>query len=473
MITNPYNISAKQWAKGIRERKFSCQELVESCIKIILKNDELLQSWEYFAQDTVMSAARDIDERIKNGKTTGNLAGVPVGVKDIFNTKDMPTAMGSPIWKGFTPGNDARIVARMRMRDMIIMGKTVTAEFAVHAPNKTRNPYNIDYSPGTSSSGSAAAVAAGMVPIALGTQTAGSIVRPASYCGVFGFKPSFGLLPRTGMLKTTDSLDTVGFFTRYAEDLKAFLDEIIVTGENWPISYETISKKSSREKGNRPWRIAVAKTHMWGYVENYVKDAFESLINKIAKDRDFDLIELALPVEFEESHKIHSTIYDKTLSYYFKEEFKDKDLISPIMYKIISHGKNITLDEYKEALAKQAKLRMRLEGILSNQRIDAIITNSTSSHAPKFKEDDIPDNALIWTLTASPVISMPVFMSPAGLPFGVQLISKRFHDYLLTELAEDLVEMGHIKEPRPVDVIEMNKNNIAEFRCVDSLELKS
>ena len=234
-----------------------------------------------------------------------------------------------------------------------------------------------------------------------------------------------------------------------------------------------VSKKSSREKGNRPWKIAVPKTHMWGYVENYVKDAFESLINKIAKDRDFDLIELALPVEFDESHKIHSTIYDKTLSYYFKEEFKDKDLISPIMYKIISHGKNITLDEYKEALAKQAKLRMRLEGILSNQRIDAIITNSTSSHAPKFKEDDIPDNALIWTLTASPVISMPVFMSPAGLPFGVQLISKRFHDYLLTELAEDLVEMGHIKEPRPVDVIEMNKNNIAEFRCVDSLELKS
>ncbi|MBI4681363.1 MAG: amidase, partial [Nitrospirae bacterium] len=179
-MTELYKLSAVESAKGIRERKFSCQELVESCIKIILKNDELLQSWEYFAQDTVMSAARDIDERIKNGKTTGNLAGVPVGVKDIFNTKDMPTAMGSPIWKGFTPGNDARIVARMRMRDMIIMGKTVTAEFAVHAPNKTRNPYNIDYSPGTSSSGSAAVVAAGIVPIALGTQTAGSIVRPAS-----------------------------------------------------------------------------------------------------------------------------------------------------------------------------------------------------------------------------------------------------------------------------------------------------
>lgn len=442
-----YKLSAVESAKGIREHKFSCQELIKSCTKIILKNDELLQSWEYFNQDIVMSAAKDIDERIKNGKITGNLAGVPVGVKDIFNTKDMPTAMGSPIWKGFTPGNDARIVARMRMRDMIIMGKTVTAEFAVHAPNKTRNPHNIDYSPGTSSSGSAAAVAAGMVPIALGTQTAGSIVRPASYCGVFGFKPSFGLLPRTGMLKTTDSLDTVGFFTRYAEDLKAFLDEIIVTGENWPLSYETTSKKSAREKGNRTWKIAVAKTHMWGYVENYVADAFESLINKIAKDRDFDLIEMTLPIEFEESHRIHSTIYDKTLSYYFKEEFKNKDLISPIMYEIISHGKNITLDEYKEALAKQAKLRMRLEEILSNRHIDAIITNSTSSHAPKFKVDDIPDNALIWTLTSSPVISMPAFISPAGLPFGVQFIGKRFHDYLLIELAKAIVNKGYVKEP--------------------------
>jgi Asp-tRNA(Asn)/Glu-tRNA(Gln) amidotransferase A subunit family amidase len=254
------------------------------------------------------------------------------------------------------------------------------------------------------------------------------------------------------MLKTTDSLDTVGFFTRFVEDLKAFLDEIIVTGENWPLSHEIISKKSARERGNRPWKIAVAKTHMWGYLENYVKDAFESLINKIAKDRDFDLIEMTLPVEFEESHKIHSIIYDKTLSYYFKEEFKNKNLISPIMYKIISHGKNITLDEYKEALAKQAKLRMRLEGILSNQRIDAIITNATSSHAPKFKEDDIPDNSLIWTLVSSPVISMPAFINPIGLPFGLQLVGNRFHDYLLINLAQDMVLKGYVNEPKTVNI---------------------
>ena len=250
-----FELGAVQCAKAIRKRKLSCVELAKALCSRVERYDHLIRAWECFDPGIPLLAAKRIDEKIEKGMKVGKLAGVPIGVKDIFSTEDMPTGMGSPIWKEFTPGNDARVVARLRLHEMIVMGKTVTAEFAVHTPNGTRNPYDIDYSPGTSSSGSAAAVAAGMVPLALGTQTAGSVIRPASYCGIFGFKPSFGLIPRTGILKTTDSLDTVGVFSRTAEDLEAFLNEAIVTGPNWPISFETISKTSAHEKGDGLGRL--------------------------------------------------------------------------------------------------------------------------------------------------------------------------------------------------------------------------
>ena len=444
-----FELGAAQCAKGISERKFSCGELVKALCSRIERYDHLIQAWEYFDPDIPLLAAKRIDEKRKKGVKVGELAGVPIGVKDIFSTEDMPTGMGSPIWKEFTPGNDARVVARLRLHEMIVMGKTVTAEFAVHTPNGTRNPYDIDYSPGTSSSGSAAAVAAGMVPLALGTQTAGSVIRPASYCGIFGFKPSFGLIPRTGILKTTDSLDTVGVFSRTAEDLEAFLNEAIVTGPNWPISFETISKTSAHEKGGRPWKIAVVKTHMWKFVKDYVAEAFDNLIHELSSDKDFDIRNLELPDDFEASQDIHGTIYDKALAYYFADEFEKKRLISPKMYEIIERGKNVSLEEYRSALGKQNLLRRNLEKLFDEEKLDAILTVSTSSEAPRWKEDDIPDSCLIWTLTSSPVIGAPAFVSPNKLPIGLQIVGKRYHDYLLLQLASELANREYISEPFP------------------------
>ena len=455
MKTKLFEISASDCAKSIRRGKFSCLELIESLISRIDKYDRVINAWEYFDRELAISAAKQIDKKMAKKEKTGNLAGVPIGIKDIFNTEDMPTGMGSPIWKGFTPGNDARVVARLRLHDMIVMGKTVTAEFAVHTPNGTKNPHNVEYSPGTSSSGSAAAVAAGMVSLALGTQTAGSIIRPASYCGIFGFKPSFGLIPRTGMLKTTDSLDTVGVLSRGVEDLKAFLDEAIVTGPNWPISFETISRPSAHEKGERPWKVAFVKTHMWKFVKDYVAEAFDKLIYRLSSDENFDIRNLELPEDFEASHQVHSTIYDKTLAYYFADEFKRKRLISPKMYEIIERGKNISLEEYRNALRKQNFLRRHLEKLFDEEKLDAILTVSTSSEAPKWKGDDIPDSCLMWTLTSSPVIGAPAFASPNPdkMPFGLQIVGRRYHDYLLLNLASDLVAKGYISEPAPCQLV--------------------
>jgi len=185
-----YLLDATESVRLIKTGEIKVIDLVKSCLERIDQFESTVQAWAYFDPHVTMSKARELDEKLENGTEVGDLFGVLVGVKDIFNTVDMPTQMGSPIWKGFTPGNDARVVHYLRMADAIIPGKTVTAEFAVHTPGPTRNPHNPEYMAGTSSTGSAVAVAANMAPLSIGTQTAGSTIRPASYTGIFGYKPS-------------------------------------------------------------------------------------------------------------------------------------------------------------------------------------------------------------------------------------------------------------------------------------------
>jgi len=231
----------------LKTKQISPKELASAFLKSIKMQDTKLQAWEYLNEEIIEKQIQKI-ETLDPSKYS--LWGLPIGIKDIYNTFDMPTQMGSPIWKDFTPGNDARVVHYLRRNGALILGKTTTAEFAVHYQDKTRNPHDLNRSPGTSSSGSAVAVAADMVPVAFGSQTAGSIGRPASYCGVYGYKPTFGILPRVGVLKTTDSLDTLGFFTKSARDLKLILDASRVHGQNYEFVHRYLdnyipSKKKS------------------------------------------------------------------------------------------------------------------------------------------------------------------------------------------------------------------------------------
>ena len=349
----------------------------------------------------------------------GVLSDVRVGVKDIFNTIDMPTQMGSPIWKDFTPGNDARVVHSLRMAGAVIPGKTVTAEFAVHTPGPTRNPHNPEHSPGTSSSGSAAAVALGEVPMALGTQTAGSIIRPASYCGVLGFKPTFGLIPRTGMLKTTDTLDTVGMFADTVDNLRLLFDVIRVHGRDYPFS----SLDDKRDYNNPKLVIGPKYVH----AQEYVKEALE------------DYEPIRAPHYLDYVHYWHGIIYDKTLAYYFKDEFKQETLVSDKMYEIIERGNKITLDEYKEALSIQAEYTAMFDEWMDLAGFDLLIDFSTSTTAPLFGEDDEPDNCLVWTFLGLPVVNVPLFCHD-GLPFGVQVVGRKYNDYKVLRYAKELLD---------------------------------
>ena len=428
-----------------RDRTLDPAGLAQICINRVEEFEDTYHAWVCFDKGILLKQAGEIKHRLKKGETMRLLEGIPVGIKDIMNMNEFPTQMGSPMWKGFTPGNDARVVYYIKNAGGIIPGKTVTAEFAVHTLGETLNPHDITRTPGTSSSGSAAAVAIGMVPVALGTQTAGSIVRPASFCGVYGCKPSFGLIPRTGMLKTTDSLDTVGFFTAFFTDIERVFNAISVHGFDYPISHAALTDKSRQSKpSNRPWRVAFVKTHTWQHAHDYARDALLAWAKKMAGDSDIELSEVSLPDEMKSTHEIHATIYDKTLSYYFKEEFKRAELVSPIMNALIRHGNEITVPQYQQALKAQEKLAHIMDDFL--QKFDVMISLSTAGEAPLRKDMERPDPSLMWTMTYLPVISAPVFTSPKSLPFGVQLVSRRYNDLLLFRFAVYLHSMHYIPD---------------------------
>jgi Asp-tRNA(Asn)/Glu-tRNA(Gln) amidotransferase A subunit family amidase len=433
-----YRLSATELIELVRGRKVSAREALESHFERIEALEEGLGAWAFLNKAVALKSAADIDKRLSAGDFKGSLYGLPVGIKDIFNTFDMPTGMGSPQWQNFMPGNDARAVHYLRINGAVFPGKTVTAEFAVHAPGKTVNPHNHEYSPGTSSSGSAAAVAAYMVPVSIGTQTAGSIVRPASYCGIYGFKPSFGLIPRTGVLKTADTLDTIGMFARTTQDLKLIFDIMRVHGENFPISHRALSDRSRQENGNRPWKVALVPALTKNFSEPYALEQFSGFAEKISKDKQVRLENADLPPEFDKARDLHALIYEKSLSYYFQKEFGNTKFISNIIYKMISNGKKISADEYISALEKQNNLYRTIDAYFEN--FDAILTLSTQGIAPKLNDNDKPDTCLIWTLCGLPVISMPAFKGPGGMPFGLQIVGRRYNDYLVLKLAGFLAD---------------------------------
>ena len=436
-------------AAAIHENRASAAEMAQLCIDQVQAGEHALRAWEYFDADLLLEHARTFDRersqkaRSGNAQPDGPLVGVPFGVKDIFNTKDFPTQMGSPIWNGFTPGNDARAVFHATRSGGVVAGKTVTAEFAVHALGATLNPYDETKTPGTSSSGSAAAVAAGMVPFALGTQTAGSIIRPASFCGVYGFKPSFGLIPRTGMLKTTDSLDTIGYFVPHAADLSPVLSALRVRGADYPI----VDAAFGDSEGGLPphsagWRVAVVKGPTWDDADPNAKEALLAWAEKLSTTPGFEQVEARLPNDIDQIHSLHSDIYDASLAYYFKGEGEHREFVSPIMNEIIAHGRTIPPATYRHGLEQQELLCREMDSCFTDY--DFIVTLSTAGPAPVREEREKPDSALIWNFLQLPAISAPAFADNNGLPFGLQIVGRRYSDLRLIEFVRSLVEAGLI-----------------------------
>lgn len=432
----------------LSERKISFSEI---CDELIFNLDDLNKKYHPFCifdLNQYKNQCSYLDRQYdKNPPEKFNLLeGMPVGIKDIFNTIDFPTEMGSPIWKNFTPGNDARVVHYLKNSGATIIGKTITAEFAVHHLNETLNPFDIRKTPGTSSSGSAVAVALGLIPFALGSQTAASIIRPASFCGVYAMKPSFGLIPRTGSLKTTDSLDTVGFFTSSPLDLRTGLECCRVKGPNYPFSHKIFSEHKVKSP---PFKLAFLEGHLDINFPDYALDSFKKTIVDLSKIRSLNLEKLELPKELQSTHYLHSIIYEKSLSYYFQQEASLLDSISPIMQFLISKGEKITPKSYFSALKEQEIICDIVDNIF--QDYDFIICLSTAGSAPLRGNNEIDDYSLIWTTSHLPVVNIPLFNDSNNMPYGLQIIARKYNDLTLLDFVEYLFHNELIpKSPNPI-----------------------
>lgn len=431
----------------------SSVEVMQACLDRIDLCEPEVGAWTYLDRELALGAARSAD-------VSRPLGGVPCGVKDIFNTIDMPTGMGSPVWTDFTPGNDARVVFNAKRAGCAVVGKTVTAEFAVHAPGKTRNPYDPTLSPGTSSSGSAAAVACGMVPWSLGSQTAGSIIRPASYCGVYGFKPSYGLIPRTGMLKTTDTLDQIGFFSRSPGDLWPLLENLRVHGRDYPLIAKSLDRTDTGPVPSAAPTVGFVGDALWtwGVASDEVRASVQGLARELAEAgcevREFSKIPILT-----EAHAVHGMIYDRCIAYYFDRESREGTLVSREILEMVERGREITLSTYTKALDAQVQIQRAFAAAMAN--FDVLLMPSTSGPAPRIGERDADDASLIWSLCGVPSISVPLFTSTIGLPFGAQFVAAKRHDHDLLGFLARLERDGIAPRVTPVTP-GLPKNEIAE-----------
>lgn len=419
--------TASEIVQSIQLNQIKAIEVAQLYVDFIHKKEPEIQAWECFLPEIFL------DQVTKSNNTEGKLIGVPFGVKDIFNTKDYPTQMGSPIWKDFTAGNNARVVDHLRWEGASIIGKTVTAEFAVHSSGKTLNPINQKHIVGTSSSGSAAAVASGMAPIALGTQTAGSTIRPSSYCGIFGYKPSFGLIPRTGILKTLDTLDHVCFMAKTVNDLNLMLASSRVQGSNHPFVNSTLDQ--ARQEISGVAKIGFIKTSTWQDAKGYTRDLLDSFVEKFSQEKNIIIEEVHFPEELNDIHQKHRIIYEKALSYYFSDEINNhSESISSVFLEMTARGSKTSTQKYHQGLHNQVDDTKLFDKIMKNY--DFLLCHSVAGEAPLvIKPEEPPDPCLIWTYLHAPAINIPLFKGPNQMPVGMQLVSSRYNDLQLLDMA--------------------------------------
>ena len=427
-------LSLSEAAAEIREGRISATELVTACLDRIAEVDPEIQAWAFLDRDHALSQAQALDQHRARGQALGPLHGVPIGIKDIFDTSDYPTEFGSPFWAGRTPRSDAAAVARLRAAGAVIMGKTVTTEYAYFHPGKTRNPHDRERTPGGSSSGSAAAVAAHMVPGAIGSQTNGSTIRPAAYCGVVGFKPSHGLIPRTGALLLSRTLDHVGIFARTVEDV-ALLAETLVgfdgeDADTRPMARPLFTAVAASEPPLPP-RFAFVKSPAWQHAEPVTREAFAELVDSL----DEAVAEVDLGESFARAFDFHRTVMEVEMAHNLHRDYEQgRDQLSAPLRQLIERGRTYRAVEYTAAVAGIAALNDGLDYVFDEY--DAILTPAAPGEAPRGLESTgNPIFCTLWTYLGVPAITLPLLRSEAGLPLGVQLVGRRGNDARLLRTA--------------------------------------
>jgi Asp-tRNA(Asn)/Glu-tRNA(Gln) amidotransferase A subunit family amidase len=430
--------SLAEAAENIRAGRTTATELVEDCLARIDEVDADIQAWAFLDRDHVRAQAQALDLRRAQGDAVGPLHGVPIGIKDIFDTSDYPTEFGSPLWAGRTPRHDAAAVARLRASGAIIMGKTVTTEYAYFHPGKTRNPHDRERTPGGSSSGSAAAVAAHMVPGAIGSQTNGSTIRPAAYCGVVGFKPSHGLIPRTGALLLSRTLDQVGTFTRTVEDA-ALLAESLAgydpdDPDTRPVAHPPFVAVAASEPPLPP-RLAFVKSPVWEHAEPVMQEAFGELVEALGEAA----VEVDLGASFGRALDFHRTVMEVEMAHNFHRDYeRGRSQLSGKLCQLIERGRTYPAVEYTGAVAAIPALNRGLDELFNEY--DAILTPAAPGEAPLgLDSTGSPIFCTLWTYLGLPAITVPLMRSEAGLPLGVQLVARRGNDARLLRTARWLV----------------------------------
>jgi Asp-tRNA(Asn)/Glu-tRNA(Gln) amidotransferase A subunit family amidase len=435
-------LSAAEAARRIREGLLTSQELVDACLERIAQVDDKVQAWAFLDEQHARAQARAADENKASGKPIGPLHGVPVGLKDIIDTADMPTENGTVLHKGRTPRRDAAVVTMLRAAGAVLLGKTVTTECAYFHPGKTRNPHNSEHTPGGSSSGSAAAVGASMVPLALGSQTNGSVIRPAAFCGVYGFKPTHGLVPRTGILTLSRTLDHVGFFARSIDDLALLAETLAGYDEGDPDTSPRAQIPFRRIAGEEPPvepMLAFIKTPHWERADADTKDAFAELQATLGERVE----EVELFPSAAAAWDWHTNIMETEMAASFEREYETgRKKLSEKLRSLIERGREARAVDYLRALRTIAPLNASFDELFM-QRYDAILTPAAPGTAPKgLKSTGDPAFCSLWTLLGLPAITLPLMQGENGLPLGVQLVGRRSFDARLLRTARWLLSVA-------------------------------
>lgn len=408
-------------------------DLVRACLARIAELEPRVGAWAWIDEDHALAQAQRLDQWRQSGRAVGPLHGLPVGLKDIIDTKGIPTENGTPIDAGRVPSEDAWIVARLRAAGAIILGKTVTTECAFLHPGGTRNPHDLDHTPGGSSQGSAAAVAAGMVPLAVGTQTGGSVIRPAAFCGVVGLKPSFGMIPRTGILTQSPSLDTVGVFARSVADC-ALLAEAIAGHDPADPATEALPAPRLLDTALSPPPVAPVLAFLkppgWDQADPQTVAAMQELAGLLAEQ----CFEVSIP-GLEDAAAIRRRInLAEMAKCYYALERRGRDRMSDILRAAMDEGKTVLARDYIAALDWRAVINAAAAPVFA--RCDAILCPAAPGPAPRGLADtgDAIFNGL-WTLSGMPAVTLPVFTAENGLPMGIQLVGQRGNDARLLRTA--------------------------------------
>lgn len=403
--------TATEIVAAVASGRTTCEAVTRACLDRIGEREPAVAAWAFLDADLALEQARACDR----AGARGALAGVPFGVKDIIDTHDMPTAYGSPIYAGHRPRRDAACVALGRKAGAVVMGKTVTTEFAVNYPGKTRHPLDAQRTPGGSSSGSAAAVADGMVPLALATQTTGSTIKPGSFCGIFAYRPTFGDIRCSGVMESAASCDTVCLYARTADDIALHRDVLVGVAPQ-PLT-----------EPPEPLRVGFVRPPQWGKLEGYTQRLLEEGARALAR-AGAQVSEPQLPPEFDHAEQAHRDITCREFALNFTQEIAHhwNELSEDLRAGKIRTGLAVTFEQYREAQRLAQRCRARLGELFADY--DVLWAPAAVGEAPVGWGTGDSTLASPWSLMHTPAMSVPVFTGPSGLPVGAQLTAAHGND---------------------------------------------